>query len=227
MAVIGANGSGKSTLLKAILSFYPVIGEIKFAGKQIKTLSSLNRARIIAYLSQDTMMSFNLLAKEVIELGIYPYRNVFSKKKKLQAIDEVMHLTEVYQLKNQEYFSLSGGEKQRVQLARVLLQLNLFDDNQAKLLLLDEHVNHLDLSHQHSMLALINRFTKMYNLTVVMVLHDLNLVMRYADQVAVIDKGELYNLGKSQDVIDEKMIKAIYNMKFLHFPELNQGLIFP
>ncbi|TNF68041.1 MAG: ATP-binding cassette domain-containing protein [Gammaproteobacteria bacterium] len=227
LAIIGPNGAGKSSLLKAILSLYEVDGKIEFNNLDLSKLSFLKRAKLIAYLAQSTTMSLNFQSHEVIRLGLYPYRHLLSSQVIGKKVNDIMKLTDVLHLKDQDYFSLSGGEKQRVQLARVLLQLNLIDDNEPKLLLLDEHVSHLDIAYQHSILSLIENLTKAKNLTVIMVLHDMNLVLKYANKVAVINHGELYSVGNTEDVITEKMINDVYQMKFVLLPQYNQGLIMP
>ncbi|MCF6767925.1 ABC transporter ATP-binding protein [Thiotrichales bacterium 19S11-10] len=227
LAVIGPNGAGKSTLLKSILSLYDYSGQVLFNDENVKAMPIPLKSQFIAYLGQSLTLSLNLLAKDVVLLGAYAYRKKISKKQLNELARYVMKLTDVIHLVNQDYFSLSAGEKQRVQLARSLLQLNFINDGRKKLLLLDEHVSHLDLKHQHQILSLIRKFSRLYQLTIVMVLHDLNLVLEYSDLALVINHGEKVDFGVTEKTVSEQMVQEVYQMRYVSVAGYKQGIFLP
>lgn len=210
LAIVGPNGAGKSTLLSILANELEsrepesVLFKNKSFGKwDLKELAK-NKAKF----SQHNTNDIPLLVKDVVLMGRYPYFNSTPHAEDLESIEEAMKETDILHLKEREYNSLSGGEKQRVHLARVLAQLK--NDVAHKLLFLDEPLNNLDVKHQHRALKTIREFTQKAN-TVIVVLHDLNLAAQFADNILLMKNGKVASHGKPQDVFNEKTISEAYN----------------
>lgn len=207
-SIIGPNGAGKSTLLKAL------IGDIG-AAQSVRELHHINLAnapklsiaRQLAYLPQHTQLSFSFSAREVVELGFTPL--VISQTQRDQIADDIMQACDCLHLKSKSYPKLSGGEQQRVNLARVLVQL--CQANEQGCLLLDESFSAQDLGQQNYLLGMLGRLTREKNLTVIAVLHDLNQVLNYCDNALLIDSGKLTAFGHPKDVITQENLSKYWN----------------
>jgi iron complex transport system ATP-binding protein len=189
--VIGANGAGKSTLLKAISDDIYASGEIRFHGRALSQWPSLERARHLAVLPQSSQLNFPFKAGEVVALGLTPLS--MTQKDARAHIKAEMTRTDCYHLFNKPYPQLSGGEKQRVQMARVLLQL--CQATKPPLLLLDEPTSAQDLGQQHSLLTLIKKLCAEQGYASLAILHDLNHVMAYSHQCIMLHGGRLMECG--------------------------------
>lgn len=209
LAIVGPNGAGKSTLLSILANELETKknGSILFKDKTFKQWNLNELARNKAKFSQHHTNDIPLLVKDVVLMGRYPYFQSTPSSKDLKAIEIAMQETEVKQFQNREYNSLSGGEKQRVHLARVLTQLQ--NSISKKLLFLDEPLNNLDVKHQYHVLNSIQNFTKNGNSSVV-VLHDLNLAAQFADRVVLMKNGEIVACGKPSAIFQEKIIHHAY-----------------
>jgi len=190
-AVIGANGAGKSTLLKAISYDISSTGEMLFHNEALSKWSPRERARHLAVLPQSSQLNFPFKAGEVVALGLTPL-SLNQKAARLQIKNE-MKGTDCYHLIDKPYPQLSGGEKQRVQLARVLLQL--CQATKAPLLLLDEPTSAQDLGQQHSLLKLVKELCEERGYASLAILHDLNHVLAYCHHCFVLHDGRLAESG--------------------------------
>ena len=196
-ALIGPNGAGKSTLFKAIAGEIKTKGKCYLHGQELAHWNRLERAKHLAILPQASHLNFPFFAREVVALGATP---LSIKQIELeQQIRRVMQLSDSSSLADQPYPSLSGGEKQRVHLARVLLQL--CQARNAPVLLLDEPTSAQDLGQQHKMLAQLKAFCRRENAIVIAVLHDLNQVLRYCDHCVILDQGHVAHSGSPQQVL--------------------------
>ncbi|MFA7686782.1 MAG: heme ABC transporter ATP-binding protein [Moheibacter sp.] len=210
LAIVGPNGAGKSTLLSMLANElenkHPhsvLFKEKRFNQWNLKDLSK-NKAKF----SQHNTHDIPLMIKDVVMMGRYPYFNSTPNAVDEDAIENAMKETDVLHLKNREYNSLSGGEKQRVHLARVIAQLK--NDVKHKLMFLDEPLNNLDVKHQYKALRLIKEFTANAN-TAIVVLHDLNLAAQFADNVLLMKNGKVAAHGNPHKVFNEKTISETYN----------------
>lgn len=208
-ALLGSNGAGKSTLLKLLSAdIKPSAGTVKVALndglKHIHTLTPTELAHTRAVLPQLSNMPFPLKAQEVIEMGRYPHRHLAPNDNQT-AIDNAVNLLGVGHLLARDYPSLSGGEQQRTQLARVLAQ-------DAPILLLDEPVSALDLSHQHQLMHTLRQVADK-GCCVVIVLHDMNLALRYADDATVLYKGQVSAQGEIETVITPNVLKHAFSVE--------------
>ena len=208
LAIIGPNGAGKSTLVNAIAGDLDYTGTIEIQG--LESDAKL-RARQMAVLPQLSLLNFAYKVSEVVELARIPHAS--GKKRDRQIVQEALNMMDIGYLSDRLYTELSGGEKQRVQLARVFAQLWQADDaaNGTRVLLLDEPTAALDLGHQHQLMQAIVDFAQQ-GVAVVMVLHDLNLAARYADTALAMLCSERLAHGRVDEVITKKNIKALFGI---------------
>ena len=208
MAVIGPNGAGKSTMLKAIAGDLLYSGEIRIAGV---AKSSTLRARQVAVLPQLSLLNFPYRVCEVVNLGRIPHQTGRTQDQKITS--SALELMDITYLENRLYTELSCGEKQRVQLARVLAQI--WDANDApagtRLLLLDEPTAALDLGHQQQLMQAIQAFAKS-GVAVLMVLHDINLAAQYADRLLALLSSQQIAYGSVDAVVTEKIMHRLFNL---------------
>jgi ABC-type cobalamin/Fe3+-siderophores transport system ATPase subunit len=204
--IIGPNGSGKTTLFRGITKSLPTLnGQISLNGKNLELFSLKERARHIAIVSQFTDTD-QIVVEDYVLMGRIPYYNrfqFFESKEDFAIAEKYMKLTDVYQFKNKLLSELSGGEQQRAAIARALTQ-------EPELLLLDEPTSHLDITHQVKILDLINRLNQEMGLTVLMVIHDLNLASEYCDQLILFNKGQVFTKGSPEDVLTFDTIEKVY-----------------
>lgn len=209
LIIVGPNGAGKSTLLNLLAHEMGKNGEpIFFKKKTFEEWDEKELPRNKAKFSQNNSHDIPLSVTDVVMMGRYPYFNSVPHKKDHDAVLKAMEETDVASLELRDYNSLSGGEKQRVHLARVLAQLDNEESN--KLVLLDEPLNNLDVLHQHRILHTVKNFTERGN-AAVMVLHDLNLAAQFADKVMLLKKGKIVCHDVPDKVFTKETISRVYN----------------
>ncbi|MEM0953755.1 MAG: ATP-binding cassette domain-containing protein [Pseudomonadota bacterium] len=196
-ALLGPNGAGKTTLLRTIAGELPYQGHVLLHGKDLRDWNPLQRARHLAVLPQASQLSFGFTAAEVVALGATPLS--LAQRELRAEVRRVMALTDCAGLAAQLYPGLSGGEKQRVHLARVLLQLSQASDQ--PVLLLDEPTSAQDLGQQHTVLGQVRRLCLEQGYAAVAVLHDLNQALRYAQYCSLVDSGRVVAAGAPDGVI--------------------------
>jgi len=208
--IIGPNGSGKTTLLRAITKVLRIEKEkIFFRGKDIRNISVDKLAQEIAVVSQNQYLGFDMSVEEFVLLGRIPHRRKFQFFETLEDIkiaEEIMQLTDTAQFRTKSINELSSGEMQLVYIARALSQ-------KPKLLLLDEPTAHLDITHQIKILDLIRKFNNKFGLTIIAVLHDLNLASEYCDMLLLLNNGSVYKIGEPQQVITYQNIEEVYKTR--------------
>ncbi|OAH57826.1 hypothetical protein AWH48_02095 [Domibacillus aminovorans] len=207
--LLGPNGCGKSTLLKVVSNIVtPQTGEILLGDTLISKLSPKTLAKKMALLPQVYDASIRITVEELVEQGRYPHMGAIGMLRKQDhvAIGKAMELTSVTHLKNKSLEYLSGGERQRAWLALALAQ-------ETPIILLDEPTTFLDIQHQLSMLELVKKINKDETKTIVLVLHDLNQALQYADEILLMKNGSLYLGGTPKKVLNSKTIKDVYNVK--------------
>jgi iron complex transport system ATP-binding protein len=203
--ILGPNGAGKSTLFKVLAGEIPCkYGRVTYNGSPIGGFSPKNLALVRAVMPQQSSLSFPFKALEVVELGLLSRGNAYRP----DLLEEVMAETQTWHLREQLYGNLSGGEKQRVQLARVLTQI--WDKKPfPRYLLLDEPTSSMDIALQHHVLRIIHKIKKR-NIGVLAILHDLNLAANYADKVILLKKGRILYQGPVNEVMTAAHLEEVF-----------------
>ena len=212
-AILGPNGAGKSTLLSLLSAQRrPDAGQVLLDGQPLQHLSAHALALRRAVMPQESAVAFDFTAREVAELGRYPHRK-HPAPDEASIVDQALAATGVSVLAGRNVNTLSGGEKARVHLARALAQVwSPRTDGAARWLLLDEPTAALDLAHQHQALGLLRDWAHHQGLGVVAVLHDLNLALRYADDVLLLAQGEATCHGPAGDVLTAARIGSVWGI---------------
>ena len=211
--ILGPNGSGKSSFLKIFsgeLDKYQ--GTIFYNDKLIKSLHKEELAKRRAVLSQQPELSFPLLVDEVVMMGRYPHFTFNPNKKDITICREVIDRMNLNEFRQRNYLTLSGGEKQRVQYARVLAQIWEKPVEGYRYLFLDEPLNSLDISYQHEFLVAAVELLKDHTVLIA-VMHDINLAAHYADNLFFLKEGELVVHGRPKDILTENIIEQVFNIK--------------
>ena len=209
LALLGPNGAGKTSLLKAIGGELRSTGSIVYRGLQLRQLDRIERARTIAVMPQRTVLNFAFPVRDVIAMGRIPHCT--GNKIDTKIVDEVAGALELTSLLDKHYTRLSGGEQQRVQLARCLAQVWRAHDASNRLVLLDEPTASLDLKHQIRVMRLL-RDLAADGLAVVVAMHDLNLALQYTDRSALLQAGKIIEVGLSADVINAERVLELYEV---------------
>ncbi len=207
--ILGNNGSGKSTLLKALSKINPIKnGKIFINQKDINLYSSKQLAQTIALVPQQTNLMFDFSALQIALMGRIPYQKPLysDSKEDLEIVKQSMQRTNTWHLRNMNAKNLSGGEFQRLIIARALSQ-------QTPILLLDEPVSSLDIRHQFDIMELLKQINKESQTTILIIIHDLNLAMRYCDEVLLLNQGELVAKGESKQILTEENISKHFGVK--------------
>ncbi len=209
--VVGPNGAGKTTLLRCLDGeLAPTEGGVELAHRAIGDWPRDQLARARAVLPQRSTLDFPFSVNDVVLMGRMPHPTSDAQDRAIAA--EVLAWCDCAQLSARAYTSLSGGEQQRVQIARVLAQIGQPRAAQERFLLLDEPVAALDLSHQYALLRLLKRLSGQDQVGVVCTLHNLNLVAQFADRAIVIDQGMLVADGAPIEVFTEETVSAVFNL---------------
>ncbi|MEM7043835.1 MAG: heme ABC transporter ATP-binding protein [Pseudomonadota bacterium] len=226
--LLGPNGAGKSTLLRVLSgALAPSHGEVQFRGRPLDRWAPDELARGRAVLSQSTTLGFAFSVVEVVALGRSPHVRQSSAALDRQVIEAALAAADITHLADRRYPTLSGGEQQRVQLARVLAQLMDGSGNiGGRLLMLDEPTASLDLAHQQQVLAIARDFSRAGG-TVLAVLHDLNLAASVADHVCLLKGGRFITSGRPEDVLTADMIEDVFAIRtaILDHPEQPTPLV--
>ncbi len=209
LGLIGPNGAGKSTLLKAVLGLLPASGTIALDGRQLGELSDRERARQVAYVPQRTALTAPLSVQSVVDLGRFPHRRPWARPttEDRAIVAQALHDTDVEHLADRPFPTLSGGEQQRVLLARALASC-------APVLLLDEPTSALDVRHVLGLHALLRALAERGHIVVV-VLHDLTEVRTYSDRAVLLHEGRVHRLGAAKDVVAVGPVRDVYGVELV------------
>ena len=207
-AVVGPNGSGKTTLLRLLIrSLHPTMGEIRLFERRLREYSQRESARIVACILQTELHTVNLSILQYALMGRYAYLKPFQMTgpKDLEIATEALKTVDALRLKDRSLFSLSSGEFQRAMVARALAQ-------EPQILAIDEPTAHQDLDHTFHIMELLKGLND-GGMTVLVVLHDLNLALRYAKKTLVIWDGTPRAKGDTEEVLSERLIREVFNVR--------------
>ena len=209
LCILGPNGCGKTTLLKAVAGIIPSKGEILIDGIDIKKMKRHEIARKIAVMTQISSVYFSYTVFETVLLGRYLYiQNSILKtptQRDIQYTEECLEAVGLLELRDTQISTLSGGQLQRVFLARTLAQ-------EPDIILLDEPTNHLDLKYQKELIDYLKKWSKETGNTIVGVFHDINLAMNLADDILVMENGKLAGYGESKSIVSGPLLNRVYQM---------------
>ncbi len=211
IGVIGPNGAGKSTLLKLLAGLLmPTSGQILFNNRPLQALSARQRAQQIALLSQESEIANNDTVWQLVALGRLPYQHWYHTLADVdcELITSALAQTDLSHRAMAKLSELSGGELQRAQLARVLVQ-------QTSVLILDEPTNHLDVQHQHQLLELTRKSALHRGLTLIASFHDLNLAASYCDKLLLLEQGQMIAYDTPQLVLTSERLTQVYQRRCL------------
>ncbi|MGP1514761.1 MAG: ABC transporter ATP-binding protein [Bacteroidales bacterium] len=206
--LVGMNGSGKTTLLKLIANIIkPTSGEIAFENKNVASYSVRELSQNISIVFQDNNTNIDFTCLQIVLMGRMPYQKLLDadKREDFAIVEQAMKQTETWQLRNRSINSLSGGEKQRVFIARSLTQ-------QTKVILLDEPVANLDMKHQIEIMRLLKQIQQYNNTTILIVLHDLSLALKYSDYVLALKHGQLKFYDRADKVLTAENIISLFEI---------------
>ena len=209
VAVVGPNGVGKSTLIKAVSGVLQLSsGSIEIRRSALERMSPAERARLVSVVPQAASLPRGYAVRDVVLMGRTPYLGWLEREstQDFKIVDRAMRQTEIEELADRLVGELSGGEQQRVLIARALAQ-------DSPVMLLDEPTAHLDLRHQDRLLGLIRRLARDRDLGVLAALHDLNLVARLADRVLLLSGGTIKKRGRPAEVLTPEELEAVYGIQ--------------
>ena len=204
IGIIGPNGSGKSTLLKCIYRLLkPNAGLVKFDDVDIKNISIKESSKKVSVLSQHNNYDFDFTVKDIVLMGRSPHKKFMERDNKndYDLVNDALRKVDMINFKDRSFQSLSGGEQQRVILARALAQ-------QPKCLILDEPTNHLDIKYQLQLM----RIVKSLNIEVIAAIHDLNIAAMYCDKIYVLKDGKIVQYGTPKEILTPQLIKNVYEV---------------
>jgi iron complex transport system ATP-binding protein len=224
--IMGPNGAGKTTLLKLLAGAEkPFSGTIKIDGKEIKEYNQQQLARKRAVLSQHYDISFPVSVEDIIMMGRYPYFNSSPNAYDVEVCNKVMKKMEVMDFRNRDYNTLSGGEGQKVQMCRVLAQIDDVKDTSYKLLFLDEPVSHLDVKYQYQLLQEA-KYLNSHNITIIAILHDMNLALSFADRILFMKQGKIYQDLRDIYKVSSQIIEEVFDVKCrIIYPEGDKPVV--
>jgi iron complex transport system ATP-binding protein len=223
VAVAGENGAGKSTLLRVLAGdIKPRQGRAVMNGRPLDAWPLSERARLRAVLPQDTAVAFGFSALDVVLLGRYPHCDGAPGSRDEAISRDALARLDVAHLADRDVTTLSGGERARVHLARVLTQLD-DDTPKQRYLLLDEPTASLDLAHQHLALGLARELAAKRGVGVLAVLHDLNLAAQYADRIFLLKQGRVVASGVPEAVLSEALVSFAFSVRALVIPHPANG----
>lgn len=208
-AIVGANGAGKSTLMKLLSKeLLPTSGKINFHNKDLKQYSLKELAQKRAVLAQQNVITLSFSVHEIVLMGRYPFYDSKPSRHDLAVVDHCLQKVGIHHFKDRLYPTLSGGEQQRVQLARTLAQVW---EVPGGFILLDEPTSGMDLLHQYETFQLAGEMSRK-GYGVVAVVHDLNFALQYADRVLMLKKGQIFSMGLPGKVLTGENIREAFGV---------------
>ncbi|WP_068498890.1 ABC transporter ATP-binding protein [Paenibacillus kribbensis] len=219
--IIGPNGSGKSTLLHLLSGVdQPTSGSVHIYGKKVGSYSRKELSRLVAVLQQEGLPPVGYTVREVVEMGRFPHQDWLGREKGVDVdfiTDRVLERLGLASLADRALDRLSGGQRQRVALAKVMVQ-------EPQILLLDEPTTYLDLRYQLEFMELLAEWRQETGVTIIAVLHDLNLTAQFCDDLLVLKDGMIEGVGASAELLTEERIRRVYGVEPVVLPHPDSGV---
>ncbi|EHS58151.1 ABC transporter ATP-binding protein [Paenibacillus sp. Aloe-11] len=219
--IIGPNGSGKSTLLHLLSGVdQPTSGSVHIYGKKVGSYSRKELSRLLAVLQQEGLPPVGYTVREVVEMGRFPHQDWLGREKGVDVdfiTDRVLERLGLASLADRALDRLSGGQRQRVALAKVMVQ-------EPQILLLDEPTTYLDLRYQLEFMELLAEWRQETGVTIIAVLHDLNLTAQFCDDLLVLKDGMIEGVGASAELLTEERIRRVYGVEPVMLPHPDSGV---
>jgi iron complex transport system ATP-binding protein len=220
LAVLGPNGAGKSTLLRCLAGALAPQGRVELSGRALASVPPTERARLLAFVPQHVPTRLPMTVFEAVLLGRRPYLSWRPRPQDLEAVWESLSLLGLTDLAQREFSEISGGQRQKVALARALAQ-------ESRLLVMDEPTSSLDLRHQMEVMALLCALAEERDVGVVLAMHDLNLAARFASRAILLHRGRVLADGEPDRVLTEASIREVYGVDVLRVPAGSGAVFFP
>jgi iron complex transport system ATP-binding protein len=207
LSIVGPNGSGKTTLLKCIDRILkPNQGAVLVDGRDVANIGLGELAKIMGYVPQSSTSTFPFTVFDMVLMGRKPYIQWSVGERDKEIVAEILTFLGISKLAARHFNEISGGEQQKVIVARALAQ-------QPQILLLDEPTSNLDIKHQLEVLSIIKDLTRSRQLSVIMAMHDLNLASRFSDRMIMLKHGSIFAVGTPKSVLTEENIESVYGVK--------------
>ncbi|MGL4763284.1 MAG: ABC transporter ATP-binding protein [Sarcina sp.] len=205
VGIIGENGSGKSTILKNIYKAYkPKKNMVFVSGRDIYDIKKKEFSKVISVLHQENSADFDFTVEEIVKMGRYAHKTILASYdlEDDKIVQQTLSDMGLLQYKNKKFNEISGGEKQRVLIARAIVQ-------ETEIIILDEPMNHLDIKYQLQIMS----YLKGINKTIIMTVHDVNIASMYCDFIVAIKNGEVISKGQVDEVLTQEVIEKVYGIK--------------
>lgn len=208
--ILGPNGSGKTTLIRHMIGLLSLQqGKIELESKSLGSYRKKELASYLSFVPQNTYLEAEFTVYDIVAMGRTPYLKRFESisKEEEELIEEALRITNTYELRHKRYNQLSGGEAQRVLVARAIAQNTPW-------MILDEPISHLDIKHQVELMDTLKRLNEEKGKTIIAILHDLNLCSAYCNQVILMKDGQIYAGGPTDEVLNEQNLLSVYELEF-------------
>ena len=221
LGIVGPNGAGKSTLIRCIdRILVPQNGTLLLDGQEMKQMSSMEIAKKIGYVPQSISNTFPATVFDTVLMGRRPHLGWRSSEKDIDTVLEVLTMLKIKYLAMRDFNEISGGQQQKVLIARALAQ-------DAEILLLDEPTSNLDIRHQLEVMEILTKLVKKKGLSVMMAIHDLNLASRYSDRIIMLNGGSIMDTGDPVSVLTAENIQSVYGAEVIVKHEAGKPYIIP
>ena len=221
LGIVGPNGAGKSTLIRCIdRILVPQQGTVLLDGQEMKQMSSMEIAKKIGYVPQSISNTFPATVFDTVLMGRRPHLGWRSSEEDIDTVLEVLTMLKIKYLAMRDFNEISGGQQQKVLIARALAQ-------DAEILLLDEPTSNLDIRHQLEVMEILTKLVKKKGLSVMMAIHDLNLASRYSDRIIMLNGGSIRDTGDPVSVLTAENIQSVYGAEVIVKHEAGKPYIIP